>query len=1392
MKFITFFFIFMVKLILGSKCPKENPIFNNGECKTIYCTKNQFQNGECSIENEIIKTQWLTNIIEIGEENSRFINFANYSNGTLILEVSTFFGNSKRYFFGLNKDGSYLFDENGSHQIYLKVPDQEGNGLNKRYYAENFCVTINDEEEEEEYLVSIANGEQYIELYDFDTREIYQRKSIDITGNTILGLRHSSANFFNNSLNSIIFLTWVNLTDSIFKNFQTQILNFKSKNLDYDVIAYKNYDKVAGDFSKMTSCLVSKSNFIWTVGFIKEGDDNVNLYYYIFVFSPFNLSEPMDQEEFQAVPFWDKTFFKMVHLRDDIGVLIYYSYPYNDMEQAFPSFIIREIKDNKINNYINENGQNHVIINFQNRAFHYDFQINDLIRISDYKVSLATTDFEDKEILYMVILEIYSPKEYFLKLYEIDLYSLYNIKIYHDIREHLFQNNIAFGFNYCRTKQCNEDNSNTHYSSFLIFGYPNSKDDYLNINQYLEQNEGKTFNDIQINIAKNVYIDNNIFGYVYSSIDITNLIGCDDLILKSSLDGQKEINLNSEILENENIKITFKNKMKAFNCTIYFKYIVTDQDFSQDQNYYVDYIKSKENFNIEDTHNNNKAKYPGKTSFYNIKFDYSEPTTIIEPEYQSTLITYKATEKQTTNIAETESEKITEYNEKIKISTYHTEEKATEKITERKTEKLTEKTELEPKILTDKKIETEKIAEKVETDEKKEIKVCSDKDVLDNKCGNGIVEIVKIKEIFTQFSTNIFSFNYNEGDMKIIETQNVIFQIIILNAQNISLNPNVSVVNIGECEKILKSKYNISESDSLIMVKSDSKISDASSKSIIFDLYHPITREKLNMSYCDNVGIKIDVPTQLENNTIDLYDSLIESGYNLFDSSDSFYNDACSTYTSTNGTDMILSDRQSIIYAQAGNISLCQAGCTFNLYNKTFKTVQCDCDIKSTSADSSSGDIDEKEFKNSFISTLLNSNFIILKCIKTAFNFKNIFTNKGRIAMTIIIFFFIIIMIIFFINDKNNINKYFKSILKDKINEEEGNNISKNEKEESNNSDNKQKSEKINLGLNKFEDKNIINNEKEKNIFPPKRNRIIKNTNKLNVNIIQRKRPTFNFFNSVIKSSKEELNKIDIISEKKMQERIKLKEKAKIKSDIKTVKETDESDLYKNMNDEELNSLEYEKALIYDKRTFFQYYWSLLKKDHIILFTFLPSNDYNLTSLKMTLFVLSLSLETTINGFFFTDNTMHQIHENNGEFDLIYQIPQILYSSVISTIINSLLQKLALSEDSFLSLKHIKNYDKALKQCESIKRCLTIKFIIFINISFILMIFCWYYISSFCGVYINTQSILFKDTLISLLLSMVYPFGLCLLPGLCRIPALQAENKDKRCMYKFSGFMELL
>ena len=229
-----------------------------------------------------------------------------------------------------------------------------------------------------------------------------------------------------------------------------------------------------------------------------------------------------------------------------------------------------------------------------------------------------------------------------------------------------------------------------------------------------------------------------------------------------------------------------------------------------------------------------------------------------------------------------------------------------------------------------------------------------------------------------------------------------------------------------------------------------------------------------------------------------------------------------------------------------------------------------------------------------------------------------------------------------------------------------------------------------------------------------------------------------------------------------------------------------------NINDEELNTLEYEIAIIYDKRTYFQYYWSLLKKKQLILFTFLPANDYNLYTIKISLFLLAFSLYFTINGFFFSDDTMHKIHEDNGAFNIIYQIPQILYSTIISAIINAILKLLSLSEKNILLIKQEKNLNIAIKKSKNIERCITIKFTYFFILSIILLLFFWYFISCFCAVYTNTQSILIKDTLMSFGISMLYPFGLNLLPGILRIPALRAKNKDKKCIYRTRELIALI
>ena len=228
-----------------------------------------------------------------------------------------------------------------------------------------------------------------------------------------------------------------------------------------------------------------------------------------------------------------------------------------------------------------------------------------------------------------------------------------------------------------------------------------------------------------------------------------------------------------------------------------------------------------------------------------------------------------------------------------------------------------------------------------------------------------------------------------------------------------------------------------------------------------------------------------------------------------------------------------------------------------------------------------------------------------------------------------------------------------------------------------------------------------------------------------------------------------------------------------------------------NENEYEINSLKYKDALIKDKRNYSQYYFSLLRINHIILFIF-RKNDYNSFIIKIYLFFFSFALYYAINTAFFSDSTMHKFYEDEGSYDFIYQIPQIIYSFIISSVVNTLIKTLSLSEKNILELKIEKNIKNLENKAKEINKTLIIEFRLFFIISFTLLLFFWYYISCFCAIYKNTQLHLIKDSLASFGLSLIYPFGLYLIPGIFRIPSLRTKKKDRECMYKLSRIFQTI
>ena len=74
---------------------------------------------------------------------------------------------------------------------------------------------------------------------------------------------------------------------------------------------------------------------------------------------------------------------------------------------------------------------------------------------------------------------------------------------------------------------------------------------------------------------------------------------------------------------------------------------------------------------------------------------------------------------------------------------------------------------------------------------------------------------------------------------------------------------------------------------------------------------------------------------------------------------------------------------------------------------------------------------------------------------------------------------------------------------------------------------------------------------------------------------------------------------------------------------------------------------------------------------------------------------------------------MHQISEDEGNFNFIYQLPQIAYSTIISMIIDFATSSLALSQDDILDIKNHKNLKTIDEKANRIKHMIRIKSIFF-------------------------------------------------------------------------------
>ena len=264
------------------------------------------------------------------------------------------------------------------------------------------------------------------------------------------------------------------------------------------------------------------------------------------------------------------------------------------------------------------------------------------------------------------------------------------------------------------------------------------------------------------------------------------------------------------------------------------------------------------------------------------------------------------------------------------------------------------------------------------------------------------------------------------------------------------------------------------------------------------------------------------------------------------------------------------------------------------------------------------------------------------------------------------------------------------------------------------------------------------------------------------------------------KSKKEKCDSESIMIFKKkyiLKEKCNSLEGAKNKNNIKNNKNSKKKEENEELSNFELNDLDYYDAIKLDKRQFYQIYLSILKREHIIYFTFLSPNDYNLIYVKLAKFFFFVCQDMAMNVIFFSDDSMHKLYASYGKYDFIYQIPKIIYSMLISRFIESFLDYLSSTDKYFYQIKYIINRKMKKSSILEVFKIAKIKLFIFFALTFILYLFYWYFISAFCAVFQNTQIPFIKDSASSFFTGLAYPFALYLLPPFLRIISLKNDKK---------------
>ena len=908
----------------------------------------------CVSTTSIAESQCFTNIIYFNLENKAYRagHFAMNSKGDIIIEYSC---NQYRLFYGLRGNGTLYFQEE-TKEIEI-TSDSIDSNIIKRYESINFFSSfMNDINKENEYLMSISSYITILELHDFQNDQYSLLEATTFVDKP------------------------AGIYSYIFQVLEAKI-NIRIQDFDLnDLIEDGNTNVENTPGNRISSCIKIEHFDLLALFYMNvEGYFCVSLYDY-------NLQTrgniQIDRFMVTVTAIHDGVFLKSVYLYVQYFAFIYFL----DSNHFKLNILL-----------IDKNSHDTYSLNSQLDFTDNDIPLNPNITMNEFlkvdKNRLILISTQDYTTLYIIFFDLY------INIYKIKVryyhYSFTNDKISKldkEISGFIYNGFFVFTATVLPSTP-NADNDN-FFPILLMFGYPNGTDSEIFITNFLmDTGQYNSINNLYYFLIRNVEINNNIFSY--QLMNEIKLVSIPDEILffngtdNSPISNNQTIDANYILKQNQNL---LKENKYYY---LHYQYLVKEPDYLDAYNYAHEVKGAGDDLILYYT----PEILGGRINQlkFELCFDYCNTCKKTG---------FNVTEQN----CETCLDDFSFYNSEIWNNKCVAEGYFYDNETNSMVECTSENSKFYFDINKHKRICFKNIYECPSdySNYNEETREC----IYYNKPNNEAINTIINKELN--------NYTISSPSLELKGENNTIFQLTTSSNELERLKGNtdnengVSVIDLGNCETLLKQAYNINNSTSLIIKKYE-VLTNAAERNVQYEVYHPITKEKLNLTICASDTISLYIPVTLDDNTIKLYENLKSSGYDLFNINDPFYNDICSPYDSENGTDVLLSDRKNDYYNNNNDNTTCQSNCQYSSFDSKYLFLKCECKV--VVDDISVGDLNKfsnKIFEN-FYDILVNSNYKTMKCFNLVFNLKYFKKNIGSIIILIFFGIYLILLIIYII-----------------------------------------------------------------------------------------------------------------------------------------------------------------------------------------------------------------------------------------------------------------------------------------------------------------------------------------------------------------------------------------